>query len=215
MTMATNHQRFMFHSLGRETVKHQPLWQNISQNSDETISLKALVDRVLARNAARNIPETASEKHETRHETEQVTASLETLDERAAIITANGVPEEWAVGFAKLCVMTKPAGYNERRWEQLVNDGGLFLDHFGGQAAALGWRAVDVFGVHPNVPATATHCMGLVPLINGGQVVAITADSARLQTPLGAIQTFQRRLAIPPNAIALWELTAKPNHNSP
>jgi hypothetical protein len=57
--------------------------------------------------------------------------------------------------------------------------------------------------------------MGLVPLISGGQVLAITADSARLQTPLGAIQTFQRRLAIPPNAIALWELTAKPNHNSP
>jgi hypothetical protein len=57
--------------------------------------------------------------------------------------------------------------------------------------------------------------MGLVPLISGGQVLAITADSARLQTPLGAIQTFQRRLAIPPNAIALWDLTAKPNHNSP
>lgn len=137
----------------------------------------------------------------------------EPLQERTAIITANGVPEEWAAGFARLCVMAKPAGYSGRRWEQLVNDGGLFLDHFGGQAAALGWRAVDVFGVHPNVPATATHCMGLVPLINGGQVLAITADSARLQTPLGAIQTFQRRLAIPPNAIALWELTAKPTHN--
>src|ERR1035437_5191531 len=59
--------------------------------------------------------------------------------ESAALIEANGVPREWAEGFATLCTLPRPAPFTPKRWQQLVDDGGLFLDLWGKQAAAPGW----------------------------------------------------------------------------
>ena len=47
---------------------------------------------------------------------EQETADWNKLDagalaERATIIEANGVPQEWAEGFALLCTVPRPAAY--------------------------------------------------------------------------------------------------------
>lgn len=125
--------------------------------------------------------------------------------ERVAIILANGVPEEWAMGYATLCSMPCPPSVMPRRWEQLVNDGGVFLDRWGKQAAVLGWQALDVFGVHPTMPETIYCCMGLVWLLAGRPVCAITAETARIECGSGVTQTF-RRTPTERDTIALWRL---------
>ena len=37
----------------------------------------------------------------------------------------------------------------QRRWQQVLDDAGRFLDRWGNQAHELGWNAADLFGVHP------------------------------------------------------------------
>lgn len=131
--------------------------------------------------------------------------SRDDFEERAALVEFGaGVPREWAEGFAVLCVMPCPDAYSQRRWEQIRNDGGLFLDQWGRQAAALGWRAVDVFGVNPDAPAWRYDGMGLVPLLEGRRVVAITADTARIECGRGVYQTYYRT-ALDAGAVAIWK----------
>ncbi len=128
------------------------------------------------------------------------TLDADAFTERAAIIEANGIPRAWAEGFATLCAKPCPSSYAPQRWAQLMDDGGRFLDTWGRQAAALGWMAVDVFGVSPDAPETAYHGMGLVPLLTGRKVVAITADTARIDNG----GTFYRK-TMAAGAVALWE----------
>ncbi len=113
-------------------------------------------------------------------------------EERAALIEANGVPKEWSEGFAALCTMPRPSAYAIERWEQLLNDGGLFLDKWGDKAAALGWKASDIFGVDPRAPEIRYDAMGLVPALEGRSVIAITTDTARIDCGKGGFQTFNR-----------------------
>lgn len=73
-----------------------------------------------------------------------------------------------------------------------MDDGGYFLDAWGRQAAALGWKAVDVFGVNRDAPEWRYDGMGLVTCLNGRRVVAITQDTARIDCGDGAVLTFHR-----------------------
>jgi len=129
------------------------------------------------------------------------------FDERAVLVEEGaGVPREWAEGFARLDVSRRPDGFSQRQWEQIVSDGGRFLDHgWAERAVAIGWSAVDVFGVHPLAPSARYDGMGLVPLISGGQVVDIKPDRATIMTPSEETLVYylrrESRIAIP-----LWDL---------
>ncbi|MGB9151824.1 MAG: hypothetical protein WCD70_01925 [Alphaproteobacteria bacterium] len=129
----------------------------------------------------------------------------EAFDERAAIIEANGVSREWAEGYATLCTMPRPSVYSLGRWQQIIDDGGRFLDAWGREAAALGWRAVDVFGVNPDAPECRYDGAGLVPLLTGRRVCDIRKDTAQIDCGAGIIQTFQRK-TMAADAVALWLL---------
>ncbi len=79
------------------------------------------------------------------------------LNERSALVEYGaGVPRAWAEGFARLDLAHPPAGFSARQWAQLVDDGGRFLDRWAAEAAAAGWDAADVFGVHIPSPRTPT-----------------------------------------------------------
>ena len=91
------------------------------------------------------------------------------------------------------------------RWRGLIRDAELFLSVWGKQAANLGWSTPDLFGAHSKAPAARFSCMGLLLLVNGGRVIAITAETAVIQQQSGARLTYTRR---PPEAecVALWDL---------
>ena len=128
------------------------------------------------------------------------------FDERAAIIEANGVPREWAEGLATLDRMPPPpTTYAPERWAQIVNDGGLFLDRWRRGAAALGWKATDVFGVDPDAPECRYDGMGLIALLTGRSVCDISKDAAVIDCGGGVVQTFQRK-TMDAGAVAVWTL---------
>ena len=81
-------------------------------------------------------------------------SAADRFEERAALIEYGaGVPREWAEGFARLDLASPPAGFDAKRWRTLIDDGGKFLDRWGGEAARLGWSALDLLGAHPVAPA--------------------------------------------------------------
>ena len=79
-----------------------------------------------------------------------------------------GVPALYAEAFAQMQV-TYPDGMSTVRWEQAVNDAGLFLDAHGTAAAAPGWRVEDLFA-----PA------GLVWALAGATVTCLSSSQAVL-----------------------------------
>jgi hypothetical protein len=104
------------------------------------------------------------------------------FEERAALIEVGAcLPRAWAEAFARLELMPRPASIHEERWRQIIDDAGRFLDRWGRQAAGLGWSEHDVFGTDPVLEPA-----GLVRMIMGGTVEAITPDRAVIRLPCGS-----------------------------
>jgi hypothetical protein len=84
-------------------------------------------------------------------------------------------------------------------WQHAVADGRRFIVQWGEQAEALGWTAEDLFGLHdpPEQPGPSYRrlsrydVIGLIWLLHGRPVVALTADRAVIGRVDGP--TFYRR----------------------
>ena len=118
-----------------------------------------------------------------------------------------GLPSEWAEGIARLQTMSPPANVPPRRWEQFIDAAARFADRWAAKAAALGWGPVDIWGCHRDKPYERIDCAGLLWLLNGNEIVAMTTGTATVRTRTGAIQTFRRRV-IPPDTVLAWDLGA-------
>jgi hypothetical protein len=92
------------------------------------------------------------------------------------------------------------------RWRLIIADSHRFVDRWGAQAVALGWSTFDIFGAHPTHPVERLDLAGLVILLHGDSLLALTADSARIGTTSGALLTYRRRSR--PGAVPLWDLPA-------
>jgi hypothetical protein len=86
------------------------------------------------------------------------------------------------------------------RWQQAIADGRAFLARWGDQAHALGWTAKDLFGLL-TVPEHAKPSFnrlsrydetGLIWLLDGRKVLALTAETAAIHNPSGSITTYRR-----------------------
>jgi hypothetical protein len=86
------------------------------------------------------------------------------------------------------------------RWQAAVEDGRRFLARWGDQAEALGWTARDLFGLqippakpHPSYSRLSRYDeIGLVWLLRGRPVVALTEATAAIQNPAGNITIYRR-----------------------
>ena len=86
------------------------------------------------------------------------------------------------------------------RWQTAIEDGRRFLARWGEQAEALGWTAKDLFGLHE--PTEKSHPSyrrlsrydktGLIWLLAGRPVVALTATTAAIKSPSGAMTVYRR-----------------------
>jgi hypothetical protein len=94
-----------------------------------------------------------------------------------------------------------PALVGVTRWQQFVRDGSKFLARWGEQAQALNWSSADLFGLHqpPERPHPSYRrlsrydCTGLIWLLQGRSVVALTEATATIRNPdTGAITTYRR-----------------------
>jgi hypothetical protein len=115
--------------------------------------------------------------------------------------------------FGRLCRSSSPyelgMGVLERRcpdhveqnnWLQAVKDGCRFLGVWGEKAAVLGWMARDLFGLHqvPDSPKPTYRRLsrydatGLIWLLRGRPVVALTEFTAAIQGAGGVVTTYRR-----------------------
>jgi hypothetical protein len=82
-----------------------------------------------------------------------------------------------------------PAFVDTERWHDAIRDTDAFMPVWGERAEALGWTARDLFALHtpPEAPARAYSRMsrldatGMIWLLNGRPVVAMTANEAAIQ----------------------------------
>jgi hypothetical protein len=138
------------------------------------------------------------------------------LGERPGVVPAaaaalpNGTIATWADGVARLRGMPPPRTYPAHAWQQLIVDAERFLDDWAAQAAALDWPAWELFGCHRRAPWGRIQGMGLVLLLRGDEIAALTAAEAVIRTPTGARQTYRRRPRDPlhpAERCLVWELS--------
>ena len=129
--------------------------------------------------------------------------------ERAAIVEHDGaIPREWAEGFARLDPDRPPRDVPPARWLRLVDDVGLFLDRWATCAAALGWGPHDLFGCDRDRPFARLDRNGLLWLVNGNRIVALSENAAVIEGRVGVRQTWRRRPSEPGRVLA-WELASR------
>jgi hypothetical protein len=125
-------------------------------------------------------------------------ATLATLADPLGV-SPNSVSAPYARAFAALearCPDYVPAD----RWQQAVEDGRRFLAKWGKQAQQLGWTAGDLFSLHepPAKPHPSYSRLsrydetGLIWLLQGRSVVALTEATAAIENPTGAVTVYRK-----------------------
>jgi hypothetical protein len=93
-----------------------------------------------------------------------------------------------------------PDHVEDGRWRHVVQDGRRFLATWGAQALALGWTVGDLFGLHtpPENPHPSYRRLsrydetGLIWLLQGCEVPALTAMTATIRRPSGSTTTYRK-----------------------
>jgi hypothetical protein len=87
-----------------------------------------------------------------------------------------------------------PGDVPPRRWTQFIADATAFRSSgFADQAKALGWTDADLFGCDEERPFARIDCLGLLWLMNGDRLLALTAETAVIETKGGSRLTFRKR----------------------
>jgi hypothetical protein len=133
----------------------------------------------------------------------------EVEEERSAIIEYDGgAPRVWAVALARLDPACPPCDVSLSRWQQFLDDCGLFLDEgWAARAEALGWGPLDLFGCNRDKPFARISQAGLVWLLEGRKLLALTADTAAIATHSGGKLTLCRQ-QLETGGVLAWELSA-------
>jgi hypothetical protein len=89
---------------------------------------------------------------------------------------------------------------DEVRWQQAIADGRAFLLAWGEKAWGLGWTAKELLGLH--MPPSRPHPsyarlsrydeLGLIWMLEGKSIVALTATTADIQHRGGSITVYRK-----------------------
>jgi len=99
---------------------------------------------------------------------------------------------------ARFCAMSCPAIYSAQRWQQIQADAKRFAHLWGSQVSALGWNPDGVFAITD----------GLIPLIEGGDILAVCEKTAVVRAPNRKQFNTIRFAALPGEANPKWRVWA-------
>jgi hypothetical protein len=129
-----------------------------------------------------------------------IDAARANKDALRAIVT-NGAAASIPYGHALAKLRLGPPELIEpARWQQAMIDAEAFLNIWGAQAQVLGWTEGELFGLHP-VPAhpSASYrrlsrydATGLIWLLQGRPVIALTATEAAIRGDRGGTRTYRK-----------------------
>src|SRR5215831_8386669 len=159
-------------------------------------TLRVQGESLVASNASRIAPAIKAAIRE--HKSEVISALLAP----SCKVTIVEIPREaghFKRTFAHL-QLKPPAMVDIARWRQCVEDGKRFLGRWGSRAEVLGWDARDLFGLHtpPEKPHPSYNRLsrydgtGLIWLLEGRPVVALTADTASIKGTTGNITVYRK-----------------------
>ena len=135
-----------------------------------------------------------------------------TRKSRVAFMWRHGVPRAWVEGLALLDPDRPPGDVPSKHWRTFIVDVGRFFDGgWGEKAAALGWGPIDLFGCDDDRPFARIDAAGLLWLLHGERVVALTQEAAVIETASGARQTYRRKPDTPGRVLP-WQLAATRNN---
>jgi hypothetical protein len=160
--------------------------------------------------------------HHLETENLESTASLGNKNQISPMATAKAAKTAKVIPFAHVLDTLErrcPAHVEAERWQQCVEDARRFLASWGDQAEALGWTSAELFGLHkppanphPSYSRLSRYdCTGLLWLLQGRRVVALTDDTAAIQNPsTGNVLTYRktRKPAFGPLGDSLDDFTA-------
>ena len=128
-------------------------------------------------------------------------------EERAAIVEYDaGAPRAWAEALARLDPACPRCDMPPKRWLQFIDDCRRFLDDgWAVCAERLGWGPLDLFGCDRTKPFARIDRAGLLWLLNGRKLLALSADAAAIATASGGYLTFRPRTGDLVGVVA-WEL---------
>jgi hypothetical protein len=99
-----------------------------------------------------------------------------------------------------------PAYVDEADWQQMIADAEVFVATWGHKAETLGWSVDDLFGLHE--PPARPHpsyrrlsrydCTGLIWLLQGRPVIALTETEATIHATSGAKLKYRKKPALGP-----------------
>jgi hypothetical protein len=135
------------------------------------------------------------------------TTAASALTERTGIIELDDVAcRSCAEGLAQLDPSRPPADVPPQRWVQFIHDGRQFLDEgWPSRAKALGWSPYDLFGCDHHRPFGRVEHAGLLWLLNGRKLLALTGVVAKIATEAGGSLTYVR-CPDQPGRVLPWEL---------
>lgn len=108
-------------------------------------------------------------------------------------------PLAWRDGLARLDRWTPPCeGFRSGEWEDIHRTVSHFMDHCAAEAAARGWSALDLFGVHHAAGSAAVDSCGALMLPGGGVVTSVSADAL-------AFGHLVYRKRVMPQAVLVWD----------
>ncbi len=118
-----------------------------------------------------------------------------------------------------------PEHVDHERWQQATTDARRFLGQWSEKAAELGWTARDLFGL-PSVPERPSSNyqrlsrydqIGLIWLLRGRPVLALTDHTAAIENPSGSITVYRRhnKPALGPVGDSLEDFDLQSSHASP
>jgi hypothetical protein len=99
----------------------------------------------------------------------------------------------WHAIFEELKQIPAPEWVGVDRWFEMIQDADALLSNWGSAAQDLGWTALDLFGVHPVAPGCRYDLMGLLPLLSGGRVSALSEQTAAIRRRSGATLIYTRK----------------------
>jgi hypothetical protein len=102
-------------------------------------------------------------------------------------------PSGWHAILEELKLIAAPEWTAADRWIEMIGDADAFLSGWDRAAYDLGWRALNLFGVHAAAPGVRYDVMGLCPLLGGGRVFALTEHSASIRRCSGSTLTYTRK----------------------
>jgi hypothetical protein len=122
-------------------------------------------------------------------------------EELREVLKAGAAAERIYGGMLAALKSKCPEAIEFGRWQRAIKDADLFLISWAGQAAALSWTPRELFGL-ADVPARPAanyqrlsryDQLGLIWLLQGRRVVALTKDTAVIETAIGTVSFYRLR----------------------